>query len=127
MAGACALARFAGEELYKARPAEAGGGKRPARPIPSLRSSSQVRPALALMLPDPRGLSQTRRAPRVTRARQAKQSSVRLHDVIDDVDDAVRLQHIRDGDAAGVTRRVIHGEVLLADLLDPQRLTVDGL
>ena len=67
-----------------------------------------------------------RRAPGLTGTRHAVRS-VRLHDVVDDVDDAVRLHDVGDRDAAGVALGVLDREVLVADALDPQRLAVDRL
>src|SRR5690242_21703761 len=53
--------------------------------------------------------------------------SVRLLDVVDYVDHAVRLHDVRDCDAACVTLSVPHREMLFVDGLDPQRLPVGGL
>ena len=44
-------------------------------------------------------------------------ASVRLLDGVDDVDDAVRLHDVGDGDARGAALRIIDGEVLVADAL----------
>src|SRR5271168_1304741 len=68
-----------------------------------------------------------RRPLSMSRAKAPGPRSARDHDLVDDVDDAVRLDHVGDGDARDVALGVGDADVGLATALEGERLALNRI